>query len=61
MRAWTHLIVVARAEEDVGGRGVPLHQAHPAGMAHQLLPEDREVPRQQLRGDVPDLNLSGET
>lgn len=59
--AWTHLEVVARAEEDVGGRGVPLHQAHPAGVAHQLLLAGCEVLCQQLLGDVPDLNLSGKT
>lgn len=57
----THLVVIAGAEEDVGSRGVPLHQAHFAGMAHQLLPEGCEVLGQQLLGDVPEFNLSGET
>lgn len=33
-RARTHLEVVARAEEDVGSCGMPLDQAHPAGVAH---------------------------
>lgn len=40
---------------------MPLHQAHPAGVAYQLLLAGCEVLRQQLLGDVPDLNLSGET
>ena len=57
----THLVVIAGAEEDVGSCGVPLHQAHFAGMAHQLFPEGCEVLGQQLLGDVPDFNLSGET
>ena len=57
----THLVVVARAEEDVGSCGMPLHQAHFAGVAHQLLPEGCEVLGQQLLGEVPDFNLSGET
>lgn len=42
--AQTHLVVIAGAEEDVGGCGVPLHQAHPAGVAHQLLLAGCEVP-----------------
>lgn len=59
--AQTHLVVIAGAEEDVGGCGVPLHQAHSAGVAHQLLPAGCQVLCQQLLGDVPDLNLSGDT
>lgn len=55
----THLVVIASTEENVGSCGVPLHQPHPACMTYQLLPVGREVPCQQLLGDVPDLNLEG--
>lgn len=37
MHRQTHLVVIAGTEEDVGGRGVPLHQAYSAGVAHELL------------------------
>lgn len=57
----TYLVVIAGAEEDVGGCGVPLHQAHSAGVANQLLLAGCEVLCHQLLGDVPDFNLSGET
>lgn len=52
----THLVVVAGAEEDVGSCGVPFHQAHFAGVAHQLLPEGCEVLGQQPFGDAPDFS-----
>lgn len=48
-----HLIVVARAEEDVVGGGVPLHQADAPAVPVQLQDGLRHVPLQAALGDLP--------
>lgn len=52
-RAGAHLIVVARAEEDVVGGGVPLDQADAPAVPVQLQDGLGHVPLQAALGDLP--------
>lgn len=53
----THLIVIASAEEDVVGGGMPLNEADTPAMPVQLQHRLRHVPLQTALGDLPDPNL----
>lgn len=56
-RGRTHLIVIASAEEDVVGGGMPLDEADAPAVPIQLQDSLRHVPLQASLGDLPDPHL----
>ena len=57
----THLVVIASAEENVVGRGVPLNQPHTAAVSVELQERLGHVPLQPTVRDLPDPHLQRES
>lgn len=60
LHTWApHLVVIASAEENVVGRGVPLDQSHAPAVSMELQEGLGHVPLQPALRDLPDPHLQG--